>query len=100
MSISPHINIATASIADVFAHLLEVKGHNGLNPNKQGKYSNAVFPHALCTGGTNVHRSRCPECIAVRKYRLDSGETNENQEQRWNVINEPSGRKIKIGDQA
>lgn len=97
MSIDPHIFIATASIADVFAHLLEARGHNGLYPDKASKFGNAVFPHALC-GVDDLYRGTCPECIAVRKYRLDAGETNEDQELRWNTLHARSGRVIKIGD--
>ncbi len=94
------MNIATASITDVFAYLLEAQGHNGLNPDKAGKFGNAVFPHAHCNTGEGGYRGNCPECIAVRKYRLDNGETNADQELRWNARHAHSGQLIKIGDSA
>lgn len=94
---NPHVNIATASIADVFAYLLEAQGHSGLNPDKPGKYGNALFPHVQCGSKDGGYRGRCPECLAVRKYRLDSGETNADQEQRWNALHARAGLEIKIG---
>lgn len=97
MSINPHLSIATASIADVFAHLLEAQGHSGLYPDKQSGFGNAVFPHALCGTKEGGYRGTCPECIAVRKYRLDAGETNADQELRWNTLHARPGRVIKIG---
>lgn len=39
------IDIANASIADVFAHLLEVQGHSGMNLDKTSKYGYALFPN-------------------------------------------------------
>jgi len=99
-----HIDIASASIADVFAHLLEVQGHSGIYPDKPGKYGNASFPHAHCNTSrgreSGRYRGRCAECIALRKYRLDAGETEEDQEWRWNVQNARPGLEIKIGDKA
>lgn len=97
------IDITTATFADVFAHLLEAQGHAGLDPNKRSdEWGNALFPHVQCQVSwphrTSRYRGNCPECIALRKYRLDQGETEEDQEQRWNLRNVGTGLQIKIGE--
>ena len=78
------IDIANASIAEVLAHLLEVQGHSGIDPHKLNN-GHAIFPHVSCrvwkSGGYN--RSTCPACIALRKYRLDLGESEEQMLERF-----------------
>lgn len=87
--IQASIDIASADIADVFAHLLEVEGHAALNPDATTEYGYGFYPNWGCgvfrKGG--FHRSLCPSCVALRKFYLDKGLTEEEIAARWRLYN-------------
>lgn len=79
------LDIATASIADVFAYLLEVQDHAALDPNATNESGYGYMPNYSCRTwkGGGFFRGSCPACIALRKYRLDQGMTEEEIERSY-----------------
>lgn len=77
------MDISTATISDVFAFLLEAEGHSGMDPDKRSQYGGSLFPWVSCSVMKGRYRGSCPACIALRKYCLDLGDTDENMLRRF-----------------
>ena len=82
------IDFHLATIADVFAHLLEMEGHSGIDADKKNNYGYSVTPHYACAvwRGGGHYRGACPSCLALRKYRLDQGETESSMLRRYMYV--------------
>ena len=89
------IDIKSSTIPDVFAYLLEIEGHAALDPDAKSDAGYGFMPNWGCSAfrGGGFSRSICPACLALRKYRLDRGETEEEIDANWRELH-PKWRRV------